>query len=75
MEEKIETIKADGVNFMIDNEGNKVAVLINLEKHGDLLEDFFDIIISRQRIQEDKKISFSDFKQTLIDDEKIVTDV
>lgn len=68
MEEKIETIKADGVNFMIDNEGNKVAVLINLEKHGDLLEDFFDIIISRQRIQEDKKISFSDFKQTLIDD-------
>ena len=75
MEKQVAAIQSDGINFMIDNEGNRVAVVINLEKYGDLLEDFFDIVISRRRIADDEKVSLSDFKQALIDEERLATDV
>ena len=42
----------DGVQFVVDGDGNKKAVLIDLDMHGDLLEDFFDIVISRERLKE-----------------------
>lgn len=41
-----------GIQFVTDEKGRKVAVLINLKKHGALLEDLFDGLISESRRKE-----------------------
>jgi hypothetical protein len=42
----------DGIQFVTDARGRKRAVLIDLEKHGDLWEDFHDIMVARSRQNE-----------------------
>lgn len=42
-----------GVQFLVDEAGTKTAVLIDLALYGDLLEDFFDIVIARERKDEE----------------------
>jgi len=51
-----------GIDFVIDERGIKKAVLIDLEKWGDVWEDFYDILISKQR-EDEKEISWEDLKQ------------
>jgi hypothetical protein len=41
-----------GVQFITDAKGRKVAVLIDLKKHGARLEDFWDGLISESRRRE-----------------------
>jgi hypothetical protein len=41
-----------GVQFVTDAKGRKVAVLIDLKKHGARLEDFWDGLISESRRRE-----------------------
>jgi hypothetical protein len=41
-----------GVQFVTDNKGRKVAVLIDLKKHGARLQDFWDGMISESRRKE-----------------------
>jgi hypothetical protein len=41
-----------GVQFVTDDKGRKVAVLIDLKKHGSRLEDFWDGLISESRRKE-----------------------
>ena len=41
-----------GVQFVTDNKGRKVAVLIDLKKHGARLQDFWDGLISESRRKE-----------------------
>lgn len=50
----------DGIHFVVDAEGKKTAVIIDLEKHGDLLEDFFDIVISADRLDCETPVPFED---------------
>ena len=38
-----------GVQFLTDAKGRKVAVQIDLRKHGAIWEDFYDGLISEQR--------------------------
>jgi len=38
-----------GVQFVVDDEGNKKAVLIDLRIYGRLWEDFYDAVIAEQR--------------------------
>jgi hypothetical protein len=38
-----------GIQFVVDDRGEKTAVLINLQEHGDLWEDFYDCLIARAR--------------------------
>jgi hypothetical protein len=38
-----------GVQFVVDEEGNKKAVLIDLKVHGQLWEDFYDGMIAERR--------------------------
>jgi len=54
-----------GIQFMIDENGSKVAVQIDLLKHGALWEDFYDGFISEQRRKE-KGIPFETIKADLI---------
>lgn len=42
-----------GVQFLVDEAGTKTAVLIDLALYGDLLEDFFDIAVARERKDEE----------------------
>ncbi|MEE9169655.1 MAG: hypothetical protein V3U73_07795 [bacterium] len=45
----------EGIRFVIDEEGVKKAVLIDLEKYGELWEDFYDGLIARLRANEPRE--------------------
>jgi hypothetical protein len=42
-----------GIQFVVDEAGNKKAVLIDLEEWGELWEDFYDLMMAESRKQED----------------------
>lgn len=44
-----------GVQFLIDERGNKSAVLIDLKKNKELWEDFFDRAVARSREHEPRE--------------------
>lgn len=50
-----------GVQFVINEEGEKTSVLIDLAEWGDLWEDFYDVMISRSR-QEETEVSWDELK-------------
>lgn len=35
------------IQFVVDDQGGKTAVLINLQEHGELWEDFYDCSLAR----------------------------
>jgi hypothetical protein len=41
-----------GVEFVVDDDGRKKAVLINLKKHGEIWEDFYDTLRVKERESE-----------------------
>ena len=50
-----------GVEFLVDDSGKKRAVLIDLERWGDLWEDFYDVLASESRKKE-PTVSWSELK-------------
>jgi hypothetical protein len=42
-----------GVQFLVNEDGEKTSVLLDLRELGDLWEDFYDILVTRSRAQED----------------------
>ncbi len=54
-----------GVEFVIDEMGKKRAVLIDLKRHRELWEDFYDGLVSEQRRKE-KGVPFETVKANLI---------
>ena len=44
-----------GIQYVTDEKGQKVAVQINLRKFGEIWEDFFDNLLSRQRAEEPRE--------------------
>jgi hypothetical protein len=42
-----------GVQFVVNEAGKKTAVLLDLQEWGELWEDFYDILVSQSREQED----------------------
>jgi len=65
-----------GIQFVMNAKGEKVAVLIDLKKHGELWEDFYDDLIARSRAQEPRE-SLEAVKKRLraIDDKKLIVDI
>ena len=41
-----------GIQFVIDNAGQKIAVVIDLQEWGELWDDFYDFMISDSRHDE-----------------------
>ena len=41
-----------GVQFLIDDEGERKAVMIDLGIHSELWEDFFDAVVAKERQDE-----------------------
>ena len=54
-----------GIQFLTDEKGRKVAVQIDLRKHGALWEDFYDGLVSEQR-RKQKGVPFNTVKADLI---------
>jgi hypothetical protein len=54
-----------GIQFVTDEKGRKMAVQINLKKHGARLQDFWDGLISESRRNE-KGIPLKKIKADLV---------
>ena len=50
-----------GIQFVTDAKGRKVAVQIDLRKHGALWEDFWDALVSESRRKE-KGIPYEEYR-------------
>lgn len=59
-----------GIQFVVDEGGEKKAVVIDLKKHGRLWEDFYDSLVARMRAEEPRE-SFSSVRERLKREEKI----
>jgi hypothetical protein len=44
-----------GIQFLINEKGEKTAALIDLKKHGELWEDFYDSLIAISRANEPRE--------------------
>ena len=53
-----------GVEFVVDEKGNKKAVLIDLKTHSDVWEDFCDVLRSKEREAEPRE-SLSSVKKKI----------
>jgi hypothetical protein len=51
----------NGIQFVTDDKGRKVAVQIDLKKYGALLEDFWDGLISDSRRRE-KAVPYQQYR-------------
>ena len=45
--EELTTVK--GLQYIVDESGERVAAVINLKEWGELWEDFFDVLVSESR--------------------------
>jgi hypothetical protein len=44
-----------GIQFVVDGQGEKTAVLIDLKKHKEVWEDFYDSLVARSRADEPRE--------------------
>jgi hypothetical protein len=54
-----------GVQFVVDEDGNQQAVLIDLKKNRQLWEDFYDAAVAQSR-QDEPRESLDDVKLRLL---------
>lgn len=59
-----------GIRYITDERGKKTDLVINLEKHGQILEDLLDALLVEERETEDS-IPFDEFVQQLKAEGKI----
>ena len=45
----------EGVRYLVDEAGEKTAVVIDLKQHGELWEDFYDVLVARARKDEPRE--------------------
>ncbi|HXT36290.1 MAG TPA: hypothetical protein VN837_12000 [Chloroflexota bacterium] len=50
-----------GIQFVTDEKGRKTAVLIDLKKHGQVWEDFYDVLVSQSR-RDEKGIPLEEYR-------------
>lgn len=60
----------EGIQYLTNKKGERVAVQIDLKKHGDLWEDVYDSLIARSRAKEPRE-SFASVKKRLIKQKKL----
>jgi hypothetical protein len=61
----------EGINYLIDEKGQKTAVQIDLKEHGDLWEDFEDTLIAESRAN-DPRESLESVKNKLKEKGKLI---
>ena len=60
----------NGIQFVTDEKGRKVAVQLDLRKHRELWEDIEDVLVSRSRRNE-KRIPLEKVKAALVKSGKL----
>ena len=60
----------NGIQYLMDEKGRKVAVQIDLKKHRELWEDIEDVLVSRSRRQE-KRIPLHKVRANLVKSGKL----
>jgi hypothetical protein len=45
----------EGIQFVTDDKGRKVGVLIDLTRHGEIWEDFYDSLLAKARADEPRE--------------------
>ncbi len=60
----------EGIRFVTDDKGQKVAVMIDLQKYGELWEDFYDSLTVRLRVKEPRE-SLETVKKHLLKQSKL----
>jgi len=53
-----------GINYVTNDEDERVAVMIDLDKHGSLWEDFMDVIES-EAVKDEETITLDELKAEL----------
>lgn len=53
-----------GIRYLVDDAGQKTAVVIDLKQHGELWEDIYDQLTARQRSAEPRE-SLDDVRDRL----------
>lgn len=53
-----------GIRYVLDDDGNKQAVLIDLSEHGELWEDIYDLLLAEARVSEPRE-SLEEVKRAL----------
>jgi hypothetical protein len=59
-----------GIEFVVDEQGNKTAVVLDLKEHGELWEDIYDSLLAKSRETEPRE-SLLAVKRALIDQGKL----
>jgi len=54
----------DGILFVVDSQNKKKFVQIDLEMHGDIWEDFYDLLVASSR-KEEETIPYNQVKDEL----------
>jgi hypothetical protein len=54
----------EGIQFVTNDKGKKVAVLIDLARHGEMWEDIYDHLVAESRAHE-KSVPFAVVKRRL----------
>ena len=44
-----------GIEYVVDDEGRRRAVVIDLGVHGELWEDFYDVVVALERAEEPRE--------------------
>jgi hypothetical protein len=60
----------EGIQFLTNDKGERVAAQIDLRKHADVWEDFYDSLTARQRSREPRE-SLNSVKERLIKRRKL----
>ncbi|MEB3885747.1 hypothetical protein [Lyngbya sp. CCY1209] len=53
-----------GIQFVVNEAGEKQAVIIDLEEWGELWEDFYDVLVAHTR-QDEEEVSWEELKQEI----------
>ncbi|MEX0701602.1 MAG: hypothetical protein WD069_05840 [Planctomycetales bacterium] len=59
-----------GIQFVTNDKGKKVGVIIDLHEHGELWEDVYDSLLARQRADEPRE-SLASVKKRLVKQKKL----
>ena len=60
----------EGIQFLINEQGEKTAVQIDLKKYGEIWEDIYDALIAQARADEPRE-SLEDVKKRLMSQGKL----
>jgi hypothetical protein len=60
----------EGIHFVTDASGKRTAVILDLDRYGELWEDIYDILVAREREDEPRE-SLEDVKKLLVAEGKM----